>query len=443
MRLWWIALVAGVVIVGCGGANSGTPPNNTTGGTTGTPPVFAFVPPSFTLASDGEVQYTVLSGQGRQVGSLVAVIRNTEFQDSIGLIPTIFQNNLPDIRIQLDGYSHNARTFGVNVPDTQQTRHFLDYDLEIYRLEEITDDNGNTQNLISQIPALEVSGIPVDLRVFPGRQTSIQLRLDDAMIQYDGIDLIFDQDLFEDRNFSPDGEIEAFLSDYISFDLTAMPAADRPPMSNGAPADAVLFSGDAIALRKGFGTQGSFELLQPVQIAQGFINPGPSLGGGNAPGSYTLLQNDPRDLTEQAKIVALRGIWRNFTDVFQNVAEFTFLALPTSHDIDDDSEITNEQQVVMFRWSGGAVVSMWQGKVVYQDTNGDGKPDQGTFNVWPIQQVTSASADNQVDGVVSNLVVVQDTADANKWNVKSGKLKITTNLPSGYPADGSFVVFRR
>lgn len=455
LKKWLCAapIVAMLGVIGCGGLNAGeggtaTGGTNATGGGNGGLTSGPSVGPSFNFTNVGEVQVAFLTGQGRAVGSLIAVIRNIEFSDSLGRVPNLDQQAYPPLRLQLDGYTYNSRTFTVDVPSTQETRFFDSFPFEIYGLEEITNEEGATRPLTNQVPALIYRSILSDLRVFPGRQVSLQMFLDDDMIGFDGSNATFDADSFTAKNYS-NGKVGSFFSDFAHFDISEMADADRPTMFNGSKAKYVLFSGDSIAVANAYGVEGGFELLQPIRATSGTINlpsligNDPTVQGGKSPGSYSLFQTDPRDLDGIAKLTSLNGTWRSINDLVNNLPEWMFLTMPTSNDIDTDADITNEQQVVLFQQKGGKVVKMWQGKLTFSDSNGDGVQDTGSFSVWPISQVVDATASNQVDGTVSNLLVRADSSTSGKLNVFGGNYTITIGAPAGAPASGRFYVFRR
>lgn len=459
LKKWLYAapFAAMIGVIGCGGLNSGSDGTTGTGGSgtgstggggSGGTTSGPGLTPTFNFTNIGEVQVAFLTGQGRDIGSLIAVVRNIEFTDSISRVPTLDQQSFPPLRLQLDGYTYNSRTFTVEVPTTQETRYFPTFPFEVYSMEEITDDTGATRPVTNQLPAFVYRFINSDLRVFPGRQVSLQIFLDDDMLGFDGTDVTFDEANFIAKNYT-DGKVGSFFSDYISFDLTEMADANRPTMFNGSKAKYVLFSGDAIAVANEYGVEGGLEVLQPVRATNGTINlpsligSDPTIEGGKSPGSYSLFQGDPRDLSGSAKLTSLSGNWRHATDVIANIPEWMFLTMPTSTDIDTEDDITNEQQVILFQQKSGKVVSMWQGKITYRDVNGDGVQDEGSFSIWPINQVVDATATNQVDGTVSNLVVRSDAASVGKFNVFGGTFAITTNAPAGAPGTGRFYVFRR
>lgn len=422
MSKWLILLAVLVAIVGCGGDNTGINTTGTTGSTRTAPIV--------NLGDNGEIQFVVVSGQGRRaIGSNIAILKLVQFIDDEGeYVPTLDQSTFPEMKVQLDGYTVNARSFAVAVNPSQGFRFFNEFPLEINSIQQVTATG--TQTVTTLFPAY-LTDTPFDLAmtVFSGRQTSVQINLDDAMVTVgqSGIDTVafVDENLFIDRNYDIRNDaIRGFMSDYVAFDLTNMPVDKRPTLGSAETADMVLFSGDGIAQSAGFATQGSFELLDPIHVEGGIITPGPILGGSQAPGSYQIRETDPRDLLAIAQLTALQGPWKPFTSYLTNIGTYNMITFPNS-----DGDL-DQQLVYWVMNSEGKITDLYQGVIrINASLNG------GTFSMWPIEQVDDASVANEVDGTISGLQNISGVTKRGNWDVTSG------NFP--YPKLGAFSVFRK
>lgn len=388
----------------------------------------------------GIIHTTYITGQGREVGSQSAVFRYLTYT------PTTYGANIvettlnPEVRIALDGYTMN--TISLTNASTLPGDDSRSFDTFTLTVQKILQDTGDPLNPFIEFgnpgdpnaPILE-QGFPMNLRTFDGRQSSVQIFLDDAMLSHDGLTLNFDQGLFELVNFDPvDNQINGFLSDYLNFDLTAMGAGARPNLISdeaaGATADAVCFSGDAIALSTTVGADKVFEILTPLgHIAGTWRNPTSLTDFG----TYTLLEVDPRVLgvPNAARLTALQGIWRPYTDMFVNLGSFEMITLPNSQDSDD-------QDMVMVQRNGaGAIVNMYFGYV---------NLSSGDFSAFPIDQVDDGDASNELVGTVGTFIGANggSVSSAVPSRIRGGSFTFTSSpLPSGFPTTGNFVVFRR
>ncbi len=451
LRNWWILAAAAVAVVGCAGkgvggsTNGGTTAGNTTGNGRDVPTI--------NLGSQGQVQTVFLSGQrDRAAGSQIAVIRLVQFTDPFGVsIPTIDQQSFPDLRIRLDSFTMNLRTFSVPL-GTLPVKVFTEFPFEIYQIEEEQAD-GSTVAVTNTFPAFLVTNpFDTNLAVFAGRQSTIQFKLDDATLQFDqGTGTVnFDSDRFVSQNYDPNiNKIRAFLSDEFSFDLSAMPDNLRPTMTDGRPADRVFFSGDSIGQSQGFNTDTSFELLDPIRVENGILREGPILGGTQAPNTYTVLTDKATD--DITKITAVVGTWRDWTNVVSNFGSDVMLALPSSEEtVTPATEGIDEQQIVYMHLNAdGQITYMYQGILTYT-RDGVGQITGGAIKMWPIDQVDDADASNQVNGVITNItggsyVEQTSTGAITRYYAKDGDFKLTDGIPAGFamPSSGSFVVVRR
>lgn len=432
---WTIFAAAAVVLVGCGGGGN----NNfgsTSGGNAGSSGGDASRQvPSVVLSNAAELQTVFLSGQGRRAaGSQLAVIRKVQYQNGDqDFVPGVDQYTFPDLRIQLDGYTLNARSFTVDVPAGVEGRTFSEFPLEIYAIEEIQSD-GSTIPLTSQTPALDAGVFAADVTAIPGRQTSVQITLDDSILRYDSNQgVVFDQNLFITKNYDiRTNSIHGFLSDFVSFDISGLAKSARPNLSNGKVADKVLITGDSVAISAGADAPDTLEVLNPVRVENGILRNPKMIGGKEAPGIYTLEEIDPRDLSQQARLTSLQGIWRPYTSVLTNVGTFVMMAFPNTRS-------PLEQQLIAFSRNGsGAITAMYQGVVRY-----NAGVTSATFSLWPISQLDNADTANELKGTMSNITT--DTGATGGKSARQGTFKFTTSPPAvtNFPSSGVFIVFKR
>ncbi len=420
-------LVLAAAIIGCGGGGG----DNGTTGTTGTTGSTERSVPTVNLAQNGLVNVTFLSGADRRApGSQIAVIKKVEFLNGVTNVIPDTQNVVDQpISVLLDGYTINSRQFSVSFDATTPVQTFTEFPFEVAQLQEEdpTAPNGIRDLTSANSVAIQPSQpFDVDLKVYPGRQTSLQVRLDDQTIFYDDATGVnFDEDRFTSLNYDlRTRSIRGFISDYVSFDLSGMDEQDRPVTTgSGEAADKILFSGDGIAISKGLGTDSIFELLDPVAIKSGTIAEGPVIGGQRTQNSYTLQELDPID----TPVAALTGIWRPYSDVLSSNSEINAVAFPNSTD-------DTRQQLVFYKVSGGKIVALWQGEVQY-GVNGDNT--KGVFSVFPVNTVVEAEPTGEVSGTISNITYVNGVVRRADWDIASA--------PAEFPFgnSGAFVVLRR
>lgn len=424
MKKWFIAFAAGAVVIGCGG---GSGLSSLTGGTTGTGGSTGGgrTVPTPNLGSFAQVQLLYLSGQGRRApGSQIAVIDNIRlFNDAVDYYPKDQQGSGSPLRIQLDHYTANQFLFDVPLSIGGPSKTFTQFPLEIAQIDE--EQGGSFQTVYSGPPVLISPFFDMNMVLFPGRQTTMQVVLNDQTLKFDPVDgVVFDRAQFETDNYSPvNNKLNAFLSDMFSFDLTAMAPADRPLLSSGQRADMALFSGDSIGISQGYDVDGSFDMLSPVVIDTGVITKPTVIGGRNAPGIYTVMEPDPQDPFGNAKLVALEGTYRQYTEVLQNLSDFAMIAIPKTR------STTTHQVVLINRNANGAITAMWQGVVDFNGTS------TGDLRLYSLDQLPDATAQPKALGKVS----------FNRVNgvVKTGTFSMTvtpTNYP--FPKSGGFMVLR-
>ncbi len=431
LKNWIAAFLVCALIVGCGGGGSGT--GGTSGGTGGTGGTSGGRGiPTVNLGTASQVQVLYLSGQGRRApGSQIAELGPIQVQNGpADFAPTEQQGSGSAVRIQLDGYTLNQFVFSVTVSPDQPFKEYTEFPLSIAKIDE---DTGSGFTTVYSGPTFtESPPFSADVRVFPGRQTTLQVNLNDAMLRFDPSDgLVFDRFQFESENYAPfNDKVNGFLSDLVAFDITGLSNASRPLMENGSRAEQIFFSGDLIALSAGFETEGSFELLDPIVIVEtGIIKPPTNLGGTPAPGTYLAKELDPRnsDPNVDVRISALQGFYRPYTEVLGNLSDFGAVAFPNSR---SELGIGDLFDVVFFnRNAAGQITALWQGIVSF-DTD-----TQGVIELWPISNIKDGVADPLGSGTITYTKV--------NGVVKQGTFSITTSTEAfPFPRSGGFVVFR-
>ncbi|HJP83442.1 MAG TPA: hypothetical protein VJ835_08045 [Fimbriimonadaceae bacterium] len=471
-KLAWALAAASFVVVGCGGGGGGGG-----GGTVPPPPTdgsFVKLP-----NNPGQVAFSYLTGAGRAPGDMTAIIRRAVLTDNFGSVETILN---PERSLLLNGYTHQI--INLSVPTTS-SRFFTTYTLEV---KELRVDNG------SPFPDIFPSGgsqplvqedFPASIRVLPGRVTSVAVRLDDTMfdINAGNPEDIFQRFVFEDANLVENlvqgtPTLNGFLSDYVMFDLSGIPSGDRPELSNGDPAGKVYFSGDFAALSEG-GSSGRFEVLTALGFVDGTFAPVLDLPspGGNKPrfGTYTLLQSDPRDDDpsdddfpgpDVHQINALEGTYYNLADVVGNLGDFEMITFPRSQEREVFDAQSNqnvlrelsEQDVILIERSGNTITQIYFGQIDFGQNQGD----PTTIRAYPIGQIDTGDAFNEIEGTVSDFKSVNGTPI--NLDVLSGASRATAiqsigsgtftlqdgtdpvyggTLPASFPTTGRFLVFRR
>ena len=423
LKKWLIAFTASAVLVGCGGGSGigGGTSGGSSGGSGGDRGI-----PTVNLSHVAQAQILLLSGQGRRATtSQIAVIENLRiYNDSGDFEPKDLQNSGSPLRVQLDGYTLNQFVFDVPLAVGGPSKSFKQFPLEIAKMDQ-KDDTGVT-TLYAGPPVLFSPFFELNMKLFPGRQTTAQIVLNDQILSFDQTSgIVFDRAAFESENYAPfNGKINAFLSDMVAFDVSNLAAADRPLMTSGSRGTTVHFSGDSIGVSAGFDVDGSFEMLSPVVTDTGVLKRPEVLGGRPAPGTYTVMEPDPREPFDPSiKIVAIQGIYRQYTELLGNLGSFNAVALPTSRS-------TTANQVVFFnRNEAGAITAMWQGVVDFTQNT------KGVIRLFSLDQLPDAGAAPRATGTVLFTKV--------NGVVKEGTFSMV-NTPANFPfpKSGGFVVLR-
>lgn len=385
----------------------------------------------------------LLPGQSRVPGSKTVDI------DVIRFLGGSFQAENPldgVLRLKLDAF--NVQSRAINADNGQQlgirpaSTTFTDLRVEFQNMFR-EDNQGNLVGFGGQFLEFPNQFL---VTAFPGRVTAVQLFMNDAMVDETTTgggfvtDLTFNEQAFVDANTSPEtGKITGFLSDYVAFDLRNIPAALRPTMLSeggaGQPASWVYMSGDSYALSEGDprgvnGSNGVFEVLTKFGTFEGFFRP-PSQ---QIPlKTYELKQADPSVVPDIRLITALKGIYRNYTDVINSPGAFEFITFPKTGD-------TDRHDIAVLQRAGGNITAMWFGTADYTAR---------TFRVYPIRNVQPASVAGELRGTFTNMTdkngQLVNPAGGSYWqNVRGGTYTFnpgSAGIPAGNMT-GSFFVFR-
>lgn len=452
-RAFIFAVTGLVLAIGCGGGGGeggGGGPTTTTGGVPGAGPgdSIAMVNLPSSNPASGRMNIAYLPRQGRDVASISAELREMELR--LGF-ETFVEPLVSPLFFELNGSEVQNRSAAVPVGVGSNSRLFDTYVQSIWSV--IYDEDGTVTVFDARDPLnpddpptnpLVREDFPAAVRILEARETTLEVRLNDAMFDFD-FDVnpptaTFRRDIFELANLSGDGRMQGFISDFVMFDISEM-GAGRPMMGNGVAAQRAYFSGDRFALSS-TGPSGYFEMLtkdvlvpMPGEFEDSII-----IGTSSTPGVYRTVTIDPNDPSPTpGTITALYGIFRPFTDsqfasrsVVRDVGDFEVILMPTSSDDD------NQQILLIARDSGDIVNLYW----------GNADLSSGTFSAYPIANLPSGSTTGQIDGTLSGYldafaVPVGVASPADGGLVRYGRYAITSTHPAEFEDSGRFIVFRR
>lgn len=428
----WAFLLASawaiVAVSGCGGgAGSG-------GGGGGGAPVGGLSQVNTSLLNtDGILEVTYNTGAGRAPGSITAVVGRVYAEDLFGRVETVL---IPERSLLLDGYT--SQRIDVPVPAggfsvAISSRSFEEFFLEIARLRVENDLGGFTTISGPGGAPIVLSSFPMQVRSFPGRRSGITVFLEPGMFEIDGSEVTFDEDLFEILNFTG-GRIVGSFSDFLAFNISGV--ANKPLMSDSTPATRVFLSGDHVALA---GPQSAasvpFEVVVPGDDPLEGLVSNPPASPNNAPGTYVIRQIDPRDLTNEARIIARQGIWRPFT-IPGNVSRspiirpgpFECILMPRNSDDEVVSMVLFSQSTV------GNVNELYYGTADLES---------GEFEVYPIASYVAGSTAGALSGTLNGFVFRPGILTPTFRDVRSGTFVVENGtLPATFQQTGRFIVFR-
>ncbi len=383
-------------------------------------------------AAPGLVNFVYLTGQGRAEEILSAVISQIELTDSFGTESTQLEDPL---FLPLNEFSSQLR--GLNIPTTI-SRDFPVFRLNVTRLEK-------NQVPVSSPTPLVNEGFSANIHAMPGRQTTVPIFLNDGMFKFKGSDgtPVFDREQFKAVNNSNAGRIEAFLGDYVRFNIQSSAfVGDKPKVVSAGNKQAgyVYISGDRVALSVA-GTSGRFEVLTDDpqnDREEGFFGPNVTLPGGEggaALGSYALEATNPNDLTRLSKITSVQGIYRDFDEVLTGLTNFGAISFPN---VNDDER--NQQFVLAAMEAFNA-----NGKTRYRVKSlyiGTANFVSNRFKAYPLSTfAVPGSIAGEISGTLGGYV---KRTNRGKSVVLKGTYSVTAGTtPAGIVKSGPFTVFRR
>jgi hypothetical protein len=461
-----------LVLIGCGGqgvnnasggggGNGGGNGGGGNGGGGGTKLSSVTLP-----TSGGVLSVTLLSGQGRAVGDVTAVINHLSVAG-----PGVYLDNpsASPLNIGLNAYTNNQYTIDVPISAIQNNQSFNTFNFEV--------DAANVENADGSFDTFVQQGVnntnpptvgpqpliydPVQANIMTskGRTTTLQVFFDDSMlnagttnsgasatqpIAFDSsYDLFWYPDLFRQANVDNNPNdvsydtMQSFYSDMIEFDVSSV--ANLPTFDNGVTAKRIYLSGDNMAVSDApalGNTPGNFAMLTTLGEADGSIvnqpQPPVTLPDGTTvtfEGTYNLLAFNPSNpsLGSLADISSLLGVWRPYTDVIANPSKFEIFTLPNSY------ESAQQQMAVVVRNAAGTITNFYWGTLDLKAK---------TFVVYPIADVVLGLAKGQLSGTVTSLLdktgasVPSANTTAAVASVRSGQLQFTAPaaLPAGFPA---------
>lgn len=427
MKKWWILFVAGALVVGCAGgvgnlsSTTGGTTTGTTGGSTGTTGATRSVPSVNLPSTSAEVRISFLSGQGRRLpGSLSAQLRVIRLRiGGTDIIPSLFNGTTDGVNVQLDGFTTNKYGFTQDLGAAGSKNYqFLSFD--ITKMYEEQFDGSYTELFSGSFP---IENLPVNMPLIPGRQSTINVYLNNAAV---GFSNIFNEPSFDLNEFNLENaltgsnRIEGFLSDMVAFDISAV--GTRPNMDSGGAADKFMISGDSMGIARSAGFDGSFDLFSPNFVESGVTTNPVQLPDGVAPGTYNVLEPDPSVIPPAiVRITALQGTWRDVNSVITNLGTTGMIVFPTTR-------VGEEDMAIAYVRTGSQVTGMWFGKATIT-ANG------GTTTMWPIDQITVAegSRTGGFTGTFSNLTKVGGVT-------KDGDFTLT-GAPAELGSTGVFAVY--
>lgn len=443
-----------LAVAGCGGGNgkgtSGTGGNVVANGD-------SIATPNLPTTA-GLLYVYYITGQGRAQGDITANVATAQLNGPSG---TLLDPLPRPLNVQLNQYSMNSQVVDVPLSGINSYT-YNEFDLNVASLQiqaadgslgsPITGPNGtyfiNPTNGGEQLVTGSSGAFAAKVGIFPGRQTTLQVFLNDASINLDPTAAFyqFNRNIFLANNTTPsNSNITGFLSDYVMFDITNV--ANRPHVfdtsgNNTGMATQVYFSGEdsryGASLATPTGSNSTPITLYVPNTTNGYFagtikgpNSLPPPPTGVTPitqgGTYTLRDPDPRDITGGSSVTSLQGIFRPYTTVFNNLGTFEVIAMP--HTADDN----NQDLVVLVRNAAGAITNMYYGVA---DLSGL------TFTVYPIANIETGDVSGAISGTLSGLVDKNGASTSVPANVRFGRYSFTGSLPTGFKTTGRFLVFR-
>lgn len=387
------------------------------------------------VADAAGMQFTIVTGQGRRApGNLVATmnnlhVRNDEFD--VAATDKI-------IGATLNSYALYSVSDQFQITAGNAFKQYSLFPLVISSLEG-EDVNGNGVSWTGN-PGPFTEVFDADVMLARGRDSVIQIVLNDGTmpgtVALTG-DLDFDRTQFEIENYTDNLKIESLFSDFVSFDLTAMAAGDRPEFIRAGapdgPVDKVMFSGDTMAFSQGSDVLDTMMILHPLidpltTTDRGILLSPTVVGGVPSDGTYTLFEPDWSLLDPtQGIIVSLQGRWRPYTQVLSGIGSYMMVVFPNSR---NDTE--NFTAVYIARNGAGAITDLWYGPARFSG------PDEAEIR---LTRIVDALAGVEVDPAVGTISGYQANGKTGTgtFSFPMGGVPVDFN----FPLTGNFRIFRK
>ena len=387
-----------------------------------------------------------ITGQGRAAGDITANLATAVLKGPGEPTANGLFDPLPHvINAQLNQYSLNSQP--MDQIGIVNSAFYNEFDLNVTSLQiqnadgslqvpPLTGPNGtffiNPTNGGQQVVPASGGAFTSSIALFPGRQTSVQIFLNDASINFDPTAQFYQfyRNIFLSNNTQAGNtNIQGFMSDYVMFDITKVAAPPNVHLADGVstvPATRVYLSGED--QHYGASTSvigGPFCVFTPSNVALTGTFKGadtlPPPPTGVTPvtigGTYTIRDPDPRDLSGGSQITSLQGIWRPVTSVINNLGTFEVILMP--HIADDRFQ----DIVVLVRDVNLNITNMYYGLA---DLTGL------TFQVFPIQNIETGLATGEIDGTLSGLIDGTGVATTVPANARFGRYSFTGARPPGF-----------
>jgi hypothetical protein len=421
--------------------------------------------------SFGRVEVNYLTGEGRAAGDVYLEITRQTISDGL---TTVQRDSLSPLNLRLSGFQ--TLTARINVPfavtsaGRPDSKNFTDLLFDPNRVLVENSTGGLTDSGVDLNTVTDVNGnagilpytLDARIRVFPGRSTTVPLRVSSASFypNPNGGGYIFDVDAFKSLNYETSGtdpdavnKVASRLSDFVRFPLTGLPDDERPVVrdvdgNEVATAAYAYFSGDNYALSDAPNGAGAGTYFQEVGdvFSEVVVGHWSTISGLNTiyQGTYDLRDALPSDPAGITRIVSTYGGFRDYNKVLTGGGAFEMVMFPNSSetytfegDITDDVNGRLGDIVAFTRDASGKITHMYFGDVDL---------GQGTFELFPIFYLGADPGDEgaqaaRVTGTVSNYLNAFGAGTSNVTSVR--KFTYTFGAtPAGLPATGTATVFR-
>ncbi len=331
-------------------------------------------------------------------------------------------------------------------------------------------DNGNmaddeiTPNALSTTTFNNIT-YNAHIRAFPGRFSTFTVRVDPNTIGLNFQDYpvgvgtfgaanprgIFETTQFNFINFADTTDYESrvfngVLSDYLSFDISAMATADKPSIAS-VVGQRVFFSGDTYGVADGTSSGKFYQLTKDLSATPpylpGTFNTNTSIGTTYSlpsdstsflPGTYALDQIDPSDPSFAKRILSLQGMFRDYTKMIKSADNQLANTFPSSSD-------DNVQDIVLLKKSAttGKIIDFYYGYIDFEARE---------FFLNPINTIVQATPTTVYHGTINPTKLYNGAGQItnNERAIRSGVLALDTPLTfkdGTITTGGTFIVYRR